>query len=99
MKGRKMREPLATASISIDKSSDGYDWRGYGKYTEGHGFDIDVLRRPAIQGAKFERVAMRNAAWPTHGEGDRDVALVSDTIDAVMAGKTPGNTLIFNLNT
>jgi hypothetical protein len=42
---------------------------------------------------------MRNAAWPTSGDGDRDVALVSDTIDAVMAGKTPSNTIIFNLNT
>lgn len=93
-----MRDALATASISIDKSCDSYDWRGYGKYTEGHGFDIDVLRRPVAGGA-FERVAMRNAAWPTSGDGDRDVALVSDTIDAVMAGTTPGNTIIFNLNT
>lgn len=89
-----MRDALATAQISIDKSCDGYDWRAYGKYTEGHGFDIDVLRRP-VTGGSFERVAMRNAAWPTHGDGDRDVALVSDTIDAVIAGKPLGNTLFF----
>lgn len=88
-----MRAALKTASISIDKSSDGYDWRGVAKYCEGHGFDIDVLRRPAVQGAKFERVAMRNAAWPTFGDGDRDVALVSDTIEAVISGKPLGNTL------
>lgn len=89
-----MRDALATAQISIDKFSEGYDWRGYGKYTEGHGFDIDVLRRP-VTGGKFERVAMRNAAYPMPGDGDRDVALVSDTIDAVIAGKPLGNTLFF----
>lgn len=89
-----MRDALAAASISIDKSCASFDWRGYGKYTEGHGFDIDVFRRPIGNGS-FQRVAMRNGAWPTHGDGDRDVALVSDTIEAVIAGKPLGNTLFF----
>lgn len=77
-----MRAQLLTGSISIDKG----DYRGVAKYCEGHGFDIDVF-------CDGKRIAMRNAAWPTPGDGDRDTALVSDTIDAVADGRPLGNTI------
>lgn len=87
-KARHMRPALEQASISIDRTIGNDDFRAYGKYSEGHGFDIDVLKNG-------KRVAMRNAAWPTHGEGCRDTALVSDTLEAVSTGKAVGNTYFF----
>jgi hypothetical protein len=78
------RQPLKSASISIDNVIGNDAYRAVAKYCEGHGFDIDVFKNNV-------RIVMRNAAWPDHGPGDRDVALVSDTLTAAVDGRVIGN--------
>jgi len=73
--------------IDLTLKIEGDVLRGRAVYCEGHGFDIDVFRNG-------KRIGIRNAACPTHGEGNRDVALVSDTIEAAHYGRKLGNLIL-----
>lgn len=77
-----MRQRLTTASVSVDSIVGDKTFRGYGKYCEGHGWDIDVLEDGIL-------VAMRNAAY---AERDGGVDIVKETINAVSEGRAIGNT-------